>query len=307
MKLTTKRALLPITLLALGAATVPAAAAIPHAAHMLCLPDQLGQLRGLQSRLDGLARAGQAGGGQYWYVDQAQCRVAVAVLRTADTRSTDSFLAAATESPELVNVTVVDSAVSSRVATVPAPPDAAAPQAQLSFSGGTPIFSGTSGTVYECTSGFNNYHPGTTTTAGHCGKAAPTWYDGNKNQLGSVSSAVFPGHDWAVITPTGDWTLNNTVIYNGAPKNITNFAAPKLGEQVCGTGATSGTQCGYVEATNVSVNYSEGVVTGLVESTQNGNAGDSGGPVYDGGTGLGLISGGPEGGGGPTFFQPLNF
>lgn len=305
MKLSTKRALLPITLLALGAATVPAAAAIPHAAHALCLPDQLSQLSELQSRLDDLARAGQAGGGQYWYVDQAQCRVAVAVLRSADERSTDGFLATATESPELVSVTVVDTVVSSRVATVPAP-EADAPQ-QLSFNGGTPIFSGTSGTVYECTSGFNNYRPGTTTTAGHCGKAAPTWYDGHKNELGSVSSAVFPGHDWSVITPTAGWTLNNTVISNGTPKAITTFATPKVGEQVCGTGATSGTQCGMVEAVNVSVNYPDGVVTGLAESTQDGNAGDSGGPVYDGSKGLGMISGGPQGGGGPTFFQPLNF
>ncbi|MDH6133619.1 hypothetical protein P3T37_003015 [Kitasatospora sp. MAA4] len=312
--LSTKRSLLPIALLALGAAAVPAApaaataAAIPPAARgPFCLPAQVDQLHGLQSKLDDLARSGRAGNGQYWYVDQSACKLTVAVLSGAQDRVTQDFLADL--DPQLLNVTEVSSAVSSRVAKVPAPLDSGTPAADLAFNGGTPIFSGTTGEVYECTSGFNNYRDGKATTAGHCGAAAPNWYDRSKNLLGSVTAKKFPGHDWAVITPTDRWTLNSTVIDDGVVQQITSFGVPALREQVCGTGATSGTECGYIEATNVTVNYPDGVVTGLAESTQNGNAGDSGGPVFDRAKdkGLGLISGGPQGGGGPTFFQPLNF
>ncbi|WP_035795974.1 S1 family peptidase [Kitasatospora mediocidica] len=314
MKLTAKRSLLPIALLALGAAAVPATpaaaatAAIPPAVRgPVCLPAQLDQLQGVQSRLDDLARSGRAGNSQYWYVDQGTCKVAVAVLAGAQDRSTRDFLADL--DPQLLHVTEVASAVSSRVATVPAPLDAGTPAADLTFNGGTPIFSGTTGTVYECTSGFNNYREGKATTAGHCGKAAPKWYDRSKELLGSVTADKFPGHDWAVITPTDKWKLNSTVLDDGVVRDVTGFALPKLNERVCGTGATSGTQCGSIEATNVTVNYPDGLVTGLAESTQDGNAGDSGGPVFDRelGKGLGLVSGGPKGGGGPTFFQPLNF
>lgn len=304
-----KMGLLSVTaLLALSALGAPALTTPARAGS--CSSAQLDQLRALQGQLDKLAVDKQAGRAQYWYVDPGQCKVSVAVLRGADDMTTRQFVTAATTTPGLAAVTEIGKAVSSWTTKVPAPKSAGSGRLNSTYYGGSPIYSGTSGTVVMCTSGFNNYRAGTATTAGHCGAAASTWYDGNGAQLGTVSSYKFPGSDWAVIRPAAGWSLADYVKVNGGELHIYGFSQPQLNQSVCGTGATTGQQCGTVTATDVTVNYEEGVVTGLAESSENGNGGDSGGPVYQGPTGpngVGLISGGPSGGGSPTFFQPLNF
>ncbi|MFI1798858.1 S1 family peptidase [Streptomyces sp. NPDC020379] len=308
MGLLSAATLLTLPMLSAPTFTTPTLAASARAG--ACSSVQMEQLHSLQGELDKLAIGKQAGRAQYWYVDPDQCKISVAVLGGADDVATRQFVTTATTTPGLAAVTEIGQAVSSWVAKVPAPEAARSSHLAGTYYGGSAIYSGTSGTVYECTSGFNNYHPGTATTAGHCGAAASTWYDGHGAQLGTVSSYKFPGADWAVIQPTSGWTLSNYVEVNGGELNIYGFSQPQLNQPVCGTGATTGQQCGKVIATNVTVNYPDGAVTGLAESSQSGNGGDSGGPVYQGPTGpngVGLISGGPAGGGSPTFFQPLNF
>ncbi|MEU9133670.1 S1 family peptidase [Kitasatospora sp. NPDC048540] len=300
-------ALLPAVVLAFGAAAVPAVAAVP-VEEPQCGPASLSRLDGLMAELDARAAAGQAGQAQYWYVDPQACRLGVAVLRGADDERTEGFVGAATAvagQSALTTLTELDTPVVRRIALVTAPDDSIA-RMPGTLHGGSVIYSGTSGTVYQCTNGFNNYRAGTTTTAGHCADAAKTWYDAKGNKIGSVSAGNwrFPGSDWAVITPVAGWTLPNDVV--GDEEEITAFGKATLGEPVCGRGSTTGTQCGTVTALNVTVNYPDGLVRGLVRSSQSGGEGDSGGPVYHGGTGLGLISGGPANGS-TTFFQPMNF
>jgi hypothetical protein len=62
-----------------------------------------------------------------------------------------------------------------------------------------------------------------------------------------------------------------------------------------------------VTATNATVNYAEGTVTGLIKTNVCAEGGDSGGSLFDGAKALGLTSGGSGNcsSGGTTFFQPV--
>lgn len=269
-----------------------------------CLADRLTRLSTLRHRLDELALNGLAGNSQYWYVDHRRCTLAIATLRGAADPVTSAFLHTARMLPAPVEITELGAPVTTRVARRPA----AGPgtRAATGFHGGSTLYSGLTGTVFICTAGFNGYRANTTGTAGHCARDAPTWYDGTGTLIGTVDESRFPGADWAVIPAAEGLTLASDILDGDATTTITGFARPRLDDRVCGTGATSGTRCGTIDATDVTVNYPEGPVTGLARSTQSGAAGDSGGPVHTGHTGVALISGGPPEGA-PTFLQPLNF
>jgi hypothetical protein len=73
------------------------------------------------------------------------------------------------------------------------------------------------------------------------------------------------------------------------------------------SGSTSGLHDGEVTALNATVNYPEGPVTGLIETTVCAEPGDSGGPMFSEGIALGVTSGGSGDckSGGTTFFQPV--
>ncbi len=271
-----------------------------------CLPVVVDELRTLQGRLDRLALDGRAGQGQYWYVDRERCKVVVAVLRDpAPDAVTRTFLDTAV--PGLLEIVEIDAPVKPRVGHTSAPaPTSAARQGKATLHGGSAIYSSTHGTALVCTSGFNNYRPDSATTAGHCAADSRTWYAADNTALGRVSTYRFPDADWAVLPRPPGMTLPNDIVNGTAFTPITRFAVPRLDQHVCGTGAASGTQCGTITATDVTVNYATGAVTGLARSTQSGSGGDSGGPVFAGNTGVALISGGPDSGA-PTFLQPLNF
>ncbi|OPC83918.1 hypothetical protein B4N89_25945 [Embleya scabrispora] len=294
-------AMVAAAVLVLTSLTIPAGA---DPSGPRCLTDRLDRLRALHGRLDALALDGRAGAGQYWYVDHRRCTVTLATLRGAADPLTTAFLAAARLVPALVEITEVDTPMRPRVARAPA--SEAAPRPAAGFHGGSTLYSGLTGTVFICTAGFNGYRPHTTTTAGHCAHDASTWYDGTGTRIGTVGDSRFPGADWAIIPGADGVTLAPDILDGNATTTITAFGRPRLNDRVCGTGASSGTRCGTIDAVDVTVNYPEGPVTGLARSTQSGAAGDSGGPVHTGSTGVALISGGPTEGA-PTFVQPLNF
>ncbi|MET7301907.1 S1 family peptidase [Embleya sp. NPDC005575] len=304
-----KRTTVTRSMLSMAAAAVlvlttqvgPAASDPPAAG---CLVDRLGELRTLQHRLDGLALDGLAGGSQYWYIDHRRCTLIVATLRGAADPAGSAFLNTARRVPALAEIIELDAAIRPRVARGPAADPNS--RAATGFHGGSTIYSGLTGTVFICTAGFNGYRPNTTGTAGHCARDAPTWYDNTGALIGNVDQSRFPGADWAVIPAAEGLTLATDIVDGDSTTTITGFARPRLRDRVCGTGASSGTRCGTIDATDVTVNYPEGAVTGLARSTQSGAAGDSGGPVHIGHTGVALISGGPPEGA-PTFVQPLNF
>ncbi|MEW2043934.1 S1 family peptidase, partial [Streptomyces sp. NPDC005534] len=84
-------------------------------------------------------------------------------------------------------------------------------------------------------------------------------------------------------------------------------ADPAVGQRVFRSGSTSGLRDGKVTALGATVNYPEGTVTGLIETTVCAEPGDSGGPLFSEGIALGVTSGGNGDctSGGTTFFQPV--
>ncbi|MER6923367.1 S1 family peptidase, partial [Streptomyces spiralis] len=88
---------------------------------------------------------------------------------------------------------------------------------------------------------------------------------------------------------------------------ITGAGDPAVGQRVFRSGSTSGLHDGEVTGLNATVNYPEGTVTGLIQTTVCAEPGDSGGPLFSEGIALGVTSGGSGDctTGGTTFFQPV--
>ncbi len=96
-------------------------------------------------------------------------------------------------------------------------------------------------------------------------------------------------------------------LYNGRTQDISSAGTPTVGQTVQRSGSTTGLHSGRVQALNATVNYAEGRVTGLIQTTVCAEPGDSGGSLFASTRALGLTSGGSGNcrTGGQTFFQPV--
>ncbi|TCC64585.1 serine protease [Kribbella pittospori] len=177
------------------------------------------------------------------------------------------------------------------------------------IAGGDAIYGG----QYRCSLGFN-VRSGSTyyfLTAGHCGNIASSWYSnsGHTTLLGTTFGSSFPGNDYAIVKYSTSFTNHpGTVdLYNGTSQDITRSANATVGQAVKRSGSTTGVHSGTVTATNATVNYAEGTVTGLIRTNVCAEGGDSGGALFAGSTALGLTSGGSGNcsSGGTTYFQPV--
>jgi streptogrisin D len=138
-----------------------------------------------------------------------------------------------------------------------------------------------------CSAGFNVVKGGTKyiVTAGHCTRRLPYWQG-----IGPSTSSRFAGTDYGLIR-------------NGYGQPITSAGNAYVGEQVCKSGRTTYLTCGTVQALNQTVNYGNGdVVYGLIQTNVRSDHGDSGGPLFDGSTALGTVSGGDNV---TDYFQPV--
>ncbi|MFI0406755.1 S1 family peptidase [Actinomadura sp. 3N508] len=145
-------------------------------------------------------------------------------------------------------------------------------------------------------------------TAGHCGNVVRTWTADQQGgqALGTTVESSFPGDDFAIVQAeeAGEGAVN---LYNGQSQEITEAGEAVVGQRVTRSGSTTGLRDGTVTAINATVNYPEGTVTGVIQTTVCAEPGDSGGPLFSGSTALGLTSGGSGDcqSGGVTFFQPV--
>lgn len=176
--------------------------------------------------------------------------------------------------------------------------------------GASPIF----GDGRRCSAGFN-VTDGTDTyilTAGHCGPEGTSWFQDRQGAelVGTTTDAAFPGKDYALVRYESADTLDRTnvaSIGDGRGVRIVGSADPVVGQRVFRSGSTTGFRSGEVTAVNATVNYPEGTVTGLIETTVCAEPGDSGGPLFSEGLALGVTSGGDGDctSGGTTYFQPV--
>ncbi|MFI7677741.1 S1 family peptidase [Actinophytocola sp. NPDC049390] len=181
---------------------------------------------------------------------------------------------------------------------------------RLFAEGGDAIFAGGS----RCSLGFNvvtsDGSPGFL-TAGHCGVAAEQWSgEAGGAPIASVETAAFPGEgDFALLTyddPAQD--ARSVVDLGGQLFEITGAEEARVGQQVFRMGSTTGLFDGQVVGLDATVNYPEGTVSGLIQTTVCAEPGDSGGPLFtEEGAAVGLTSGGSGDctTGGETFFQPV--
>jgi streptogrisin D len=227
--------------------------------------------------------------GTAWYVDSATNQVVV---------SLDQSVTGA----KLAKVTAITSQFGSAVRT-----ERVAGTFHKYIAGGDAIYGG----QYRCSLGFN-VRSGSTyyfLTAGHCGNIASTWYSdsGHTQTLGTTAGSSFPGNDYAIVRYTNGSVPPGTVDLYGGSQDITSAANAFVGEAVKRSGSTTHVHSGSVTATNATVNYAEGTVTGLIRTTVCAEGGDSGGPLFDGTKALGLTSGGSGNcsSGGTTYFQPV--
>ena len=176
-------------------------------------------------------------------------------------------------------------------------------------NGAAPIFTNGS----RCSAGFNvtNGQTGFILTAGHCGPPGTPWFQDTtgKTSIGTTVQTNFPGNDFSLVRYDNTKLSRNSVLDVGRSQQvkITNAADPTVGQEVFRSGATSGLRSGKVTGLNATVNYPEGSVSGLIQTTVCAEPGDSGGPLFVGNTALGVTSGGSGDctKGGVTFFQPV--
>ncbi|GAA3833648.1 S1 family peptidase [Streptomyces phyllanthi] len=179
------------------------------------------------------------------------------------------------------------------------------------LNGGRPIFASGG----RCSVGFNvtNGQGQFILTAGHCGPAGSVWFSdtAGTQQVGRTITSNFPGADFSLVQYAegqGDDATNVVDIGDGRGVRITSVADATVGQKVFRSGSTTGLADGEVTALDATVNYPEGTVTGLIETTLCAEPGDSGGPLFSEGVALGVTSGGNGDceSGGTTFFQPIN-
>ncbi|MDG4824809.1 S1 family peptidase [Asanoa sp. WMMD1127] len=107
-----------------------------------------------------------------------------------------------------------------------------------------------------------------------------------------VVAAVTPSRDTALVRYTNA-TIAKPSAVNTYPglQPITSFGPGTVGQRVHRSGP-SGVRSGTVTALNVTVNYADGTVTGLIRTTICSQPGDSGGPLFAATVGIGITSGG---------------
>ncbi len=166
----------------------------------------------------------------------------------------------------------------------------------------------------RCSAGFNvtNGSADFILTAGHCGPNGSVWFSdtGGTTEIGKTISSSFPINDYSLVQYNGGSAGDGADVVsigNGRGVRITGAADPTVGQKVFRSGSTTGLRDGKVTGLNATVNYPEGTVSGLIETTVCAESGDSGGPLFSEGIALGITSGGNGDckSGGTTFFEPV--
>ncbi|ATB43575.1 Streptogrisin-C precursor (Serine protease C) [Cystobacter fuscus] len=232
-----------------------------------------------------------------WYVDVATNSVVV------QAESATSLMASRAQSFTALSSGAKDG-------TIRVEHSAQAPRPAYDVRGGEVYFTGTGagGSYAACSVGFSVY--GGFVTAGHCGSAGTPTLGFNWQAMGTVRASVWPGNDWAWVATNSSWTPQPWVYnYANAHVLVQGSNAAGIGASICRSGNTTGWRCGTLQATNITVNYSNGPVYGLSKTNACADPGDSGGSVISGNQAQGVtsgIAGGCASSAPQTFFQPIN-
>ncbi|WP_455711974.1 S1 family peptidase [Streptomyces decoyicus] len=168
------------------------------------------------------------------------------------------------------------------------------------------------GSGARCSLGFNVIKDGEPyfLTAGHCTNAVRSWSATQGGpEIAVTETGTFPGDDFGIVrlTPADLVHPSQVDLYNGKMQAVTTVGDPIVGEKVQRSGSSTHVHGGDITAVEVTANYQEGAVDGLIQAGVCAETGDSGGPLFEGDTALGLTSGGRGDClfGGESFYQPV--
>ncbi|MET9318277.1 S1 family peptidase [Kribbella sp. NPDC003505] len=130
-------------------------------------------------------------------------------------------------------------------------------------------------------------------TAGHCTNNFTTWYQGWSGELlGNTIRSSYPGNDYGIIK----YNHSSVVAYGTVHHNTQQIYVSRLpfdGESVSRAGGVSNDMIGQVLLVDTTVTWDSGeTVYHTIKTTNCALNGDSGGPLYNGTTALGELSGG---------------
>ena len=253
------------------------------------LEDTMAGLNDIRSRA---ADARQLQGLQSWYVDVRTNTVVVSVAPGAMLKAVD-FVAVSPANVDTIRFEAAEGTAMTAASVI----------------GGNRYGSGGG----SCSIGFSVTRGSTKgfATAGHCGSAGTSVSIGGVT-VGSVQGSSFPTNDraWASVR-SSDTLVGAVNRYNGTNVAVRGSTESGLGAAICRSGYASGWRCGTITSTNVTVNYSNGPVYGLRQSTACLTQGDSGGSWLAGNQAQGVSSGGQLNGGSPgsncSFASPKSY
>lgn len=253
------------------------------------LEDTMAGLNDIRSRA---ADARQLQGLQSWYLDVRTNTVVVSVAPGAMLKAVD-FVAVSPANVDTIRFEAAEGTVMTAASVI----------------GGNRYGSGGG----SCSIGFSVTRGATKgfATAGHCGSAGTSVSIGGVT-VGSVQGSSFPTNDraWASVR-SSDTLVGGVNRYNGTNVAVRGSTESGLGAAICRSGYASGWRCGTITSTNVTVNYSNGPVYGLRQSTACLTQGDSGGSWLAGNQAQGVSSGGQLNGGSPgsncSFARPVSY
>ncbi|MCP2302254.1 S1 family peptidase [Actinokineospora globicatena] len=241
-----------------------------------------------KAAIDEQAGAGAPTAVTGWYVDAPSNSVVLTVQRGATGADVTSF---------------VDKAKTTGPVRVAETTEAPRPFAGSVVGGNAYYINGSS----RCSVGFSV--EGGFVTAGHCGTQGSPTTGSDQSALGTFQGSSFPGNDYAWVATNSSWTPSPTVNgYGNGNVTVGGSSEAGVGQSVCRSGSTTGWHCGTIQATNSTVNYPQGTVTGLTKTNACAEPGDSGGSWVSGDQAQGVTSGGSGNcsSGGTTYFQPVN-
>ncbi|GLZ36420.1 S1 family peptidase [Actinokineospora sp. NBRC 105648] len=239
-----------------------------------------------KAAIDERAEAGAPSGVTGWYVDVRSNSVVLNVRPGAT--DTQSFVDAAKAAGP---VRVVESSEAPRLF------------AGSVVGGNAYYINGSS----RCSVGFSVQ--GGFVSAGHCGTTGSSVTGADRSAMGTFGGSSFPGNDYSYVETNSSWTPTPAVNgYGNGDVTVGGSSEAGVGASVCRSGSTTGWHCGTVQATNSSVNYPQGTVSGLTRTNACAEPGDSGGSWVSGDQAQGVTSGGSGDctSGGTTYFQPVN-
>ncbi|WP_433334650.1 S1 family peptidase [Spirillospora sp. CA-294931] len=156
----------------------------------------------------------------------------------------------------------------------------------------------------RCTVGFSVQ--GGYVTTGKCGSPGATVIGYNGVAQGTMQPSTLPGGAGGWVKTNTSWRPRGLVNrHDGTFVAVRGSQAAPVGSAACMAGATSGWKCGTIQARNVTVNFPEGTLTGLIRASVCAAPGDLGAPLVANGQAQGVLVG-SGGGGCPSYFYPVD-